>query len=217
MSISTPRESRLRKAGLAVAAASALIAVGVPLAAYTSTAAPAAAPQSDGEGYVNSTARCTAPSTAVMFGTTETSRVAICQTASGTYQYRGVRVSDGAKLVTTASKTSSDAFVANNDGVTYTVTPTALSVTANGNTFRTETWTDYNGPEAPASTSTPSTSTSTSTSTAASTSTTPSTSGAAPSSTTTSADPSTAQTTSTVPLPPPLPAEVGGGTSADST
>ncbi|MCH9720526.1 MAG: hypothetical protein K0U67_00550, partial [Actinomycetia bacterium] len=203
MSTSTHRESRLRKAGLAVAAASALIAVGVPLAAYTSTAAPAAAPQSDGEGYVNSTARCTAPSTAVMFGTTETSRVAICQTASGTYQYRGVRVSDGARLVTTASKTSSDAFVANNDGVTYTVTPTALSVTASGNTFRTETWTDYNGPEAPASTAT-----STSTSTAASTSATPSTSGtASPSTTTSAAETSTAQTTSTVPLPPPLSAE----------
>jgi len=211
MSTSTHRESRLRKAGLAVAAASALIAVGVPLAAYTSTAAPAAAPQSDGEGYVNSTARCTAPSTAVMFGTTETSRVAICQTASGTYQYRGVRVSDGARLVTTASKTSSDAFVANNDGVTYTVTPTALSVTASGNTFRTETWTDYNGPEAPASTAT-----STSTSTAASTSATPSTSGtASPSTTTSAAETSTAQTTSTVPLPPPLSAEVGGGTSSD--
>ena len=212
MSTSTHRESRLRKAGLAVAAASALIAVGVPLAAYTSTAAPAAAPQSDGEGYVNSTARCTAPSTAVMFGTTETSRVAICQTASGTYQYRGVRVSDGARLVTTASKTSSDAFVANNDGVTYTVTPTALSVTASGNTFRTETWTDYNGPEAPASTAT----SSTSTSTAASTSATPSTSGtASPSTTTSAAETSTAQTTSTVPLPPPLSAEVGGGTSSD--
>ncbi len=211
MSTSTHRESRLRKAGLAVAAASALIAVGVPLAAYTSTAAPAAAPQSDGEGYVNSTARCTAPSTAVMFGTTETSRVAICQTASGTYQYRGVRVSDGARLVTTASKTSSDAFVANNDGVTYTVTPTALSVTASGNTFRTETWTDYNGPEAPASTAT-----STPTSTAASTSATPSTSGtASPSTTTSAAETSTAQTTSTVPLPPPLSAEVGGGTSSD--
>ena len=211
MSTSTHRESRLRKAGLAVAAASALIAVGVPLAAYTSTAAPAAAPQSDGEGYVNSTARCTAPSTAVMFGTTETSRVAICQTASGTYQYRGVRVSDGARLVTTALKTSSDAFVANNDGVTYTVTPTALSVTASGNTFRTETWTDYNGPEAPASTAT-----STPTSTAASTSATPSTSGtASPSTTTSAAETSTAQTTSTVPLPPPLSAEVGGGTSSD--
>ena len=211
MSTSTHRESRLRKAGLAVAAASALIAVGVPLAAYTSTAAPAAAPQSDGEGYLNSTARCTAPSTAVMFGTTETSRVAICKTASGTYQDRGVRVSDGAKLVTTASKTSSDAFVANNDGVTYTVTLTALSVTANGNTFRTETWTDYNGPEAPASTAT-----STPTSTAASTSATPSTSGtASPSTTTSAAETSTAQTTSTVPLPPPLSAEVGGGTSSD--
>ncbi len=218
LSTSTTRQSRLRQTGLAAAAASALIAVGVPLAASTSTATPTAAPPADANGYVNSTARCTAPATAVLFGATETSRVAICKTASGSYQYRGVRVSDGARLITTASKTSSDTFVADNDGVKYTVTPTALSVTANGNTFRTETWTDYTGPEAPAATSTPGTTTSTSTSATSTTATsTPATSTPATSSPATSgAATSTAQTTSTVPLPPPLPAEVGGGTSTDS-
>ena len=54
---STLLNSTFRKYGLAAAAASALIAVGMPLA----LAAPTAAPPSDSEGYVNSTARCTSP------------------------------------------------------------------------------------------------------------------------------------------------------------
>ena len=197
------RKTALRKTGLAAAAASALIAVGVPLA----LAVPTSAPPSDGEGYVNSTARCTGSDTAVIFGSTESSRVAICETASGSYQYRGVRVSDGAKLITTASQTSANSFVANNDGVKYTVTPTALSVTANGDTFRTETWTDYHGPQAPAS------STSTATTPSTSASATPTTSGtASTSASATSSAPKTSATpsTTTVPLPPPMPAEVGG-------
>jgi hypothetical protein len=201
------RKASLRKSGLAAAAASALIAVGVPLA----LAVPTSAPPWDGEGYVNSTARCTAPETAVIFGATESSRVAICKTASGSYQYRGVRVSDGARLITTASQTSTNSFVANNDGVKYTVTPTALSVTANGDTFRTETWTDYHGPQAPAS------STSTATTPSTSGSATPTTSGtASTSASATSSAPKTSATpsTTTVPLPPPMPAEVGGDSSS---
>ena len=198
------RKTALRKTGLAAAAASALIAVGVPLA----LAVPTSAPPSDGEGYVNSTARCTGSDTAVIFGSTESSRVAICETASGSYQYRGVRVSDGAKLITTASQTSANSFVANNDGVKYTVTPTALSVTANGDTFRTETWTDYHGPQAPAS------STSTTATASTSSSATPTTSGTASTTTATSAtQTSTSPSTTTVP-PPPMPAEVGGDSSS---
>lgn len=202
--------SSLRKTGLAAAAASALIAIGIPLA----LAAPTSVPPSDGEGYVNSTARCTSPATTVIFGSTETSRVAICKTASGSYQYRGVRVSDGAKLITTAAQTSANSFVADYNGAKYTVTPTALSVTVNGNTFRTETWTDYHGPQAPAS------------STSTSTTSTPSTSGSATSTTSGTASTSTSATTSapttsaspsttTVPLPPPMPAEVGGESSIE--
>jgi hypothetical protein len=202
----------LRKPGLtlAAAAASAAVAIGVPLA----MAAPTAVPPSDAGGYLDSTARCTAPDSAVLFGTTKTSRIAICKTAASAYEYRGVRVSDGAKLIAAAEQTSSDTYVINNDGVKYTVTPTALSVTANGNTFRTETWTDFHAPASPATaaTATPSTSASTSGTPAskASTSATPSTSSAPSASSTpkTSAAPSSA-----VPLPPPLAAEVGGGSS----
>ena len=184
----------LRTSGLAASAAAAALAIGVPLA----MAAPTAVPPSDTGGYLESTARCTAPDTAVLFGTTKTARVAICKTASG-YEYRGVRVSDGAKLVAAAKQTSSDSYAVENDGVKYTITPTALSVTANGDTYRTETWTDFHGTKAAASSK-------------ASTAVTPGLKTAAP-----SAAPAPAASpapTSVAPLPPPLAAEVGGGSSA---
>jgi hypothetical protein len=210
LSNSTLRNSTLRKSGLAAAAASALIAVGMPLA----FAAPTAAPPSDSEGYVNSTARCSSPDTAVLFGTTQSSRVAICKTADGAFEYRGVRVSDGAKLIAPAKQTSTSTFVVNNDGVKYTITPTALSVTANGDTFRTETWSDFHGPEAPAASSSTPSAGSTSPSKATSPATSPASATAKPS-TSAAATPSTSApaASSAVPLPP-LPAEVGGGSSS---
>jgi len=217
--------STLRKPGLIVAAAatSALVVLGVPLA----IAAPTAVPPSDSQGYVDSTARCTKPDTAVIFGTTDTSRVAICKAAGGTYEYRGVRVSDGAKLIVTASQTSDGGYVAMNDGVTYTVTATSLTVSASGSTIRTESWTDVNTPQSPATpttgttkTSTPKTSTSPTTSGTATSGTasptTSATAAASPSATSSAPKTSAAQPSSAVPLPPPLPAEAGGGSSSGS-
>jgi hypothetical protein len=205
--------SALPKPGLIAAALaiSAMIAIGVPLA----LAAPTAVPPSDSQGYLDSTARCTKPDTAVVFGTTETSRVAICKTAGGEFEYRGVRVRDGARLIVPASRISDGVYVAKNDGVTYTVTAEALSVSANGDTFRTQSWTDFNSPQAPASTTSGSTSAKPSTSGAATASSpTASNSAAASSAATATASKTTAApSTSNVPLPPPLPAEAGGSTS----
>ena len=196
------KTTTLRKSGLiaAAAAVSAMIAVSLPLALATPTAVPPA----DSHGYLNSTARCTKPDTAVVFGTTETSRVAICKTANGDFEYRGVRVRDCARLIVTASRTSDGAYVASNDGVTYTVSATTLSVSVGGDTVRTESWTDFNNPQSPANSTPPAATTkpSTSVSTTASS---PAT--ASPSKTT--ATPSTSK----APLPPPLPAEVGGSAS----
>jgi hypothetical protein len=216
--------SALPKPGLIAAALaiSAMIAIGVPLA----LAAPTAVPPSDSQGYLDSTARCAKPDTAVVFGTTETSRVAICKTAGGEFEYRGVRVRDGARLVVPASRISDGVYVATNDGVSYTVTAEALSVSANGDTFRTQSWTDFNSPQAPASTTSGSTSAkpSTSGSATASSPTESSAATATSSATATSAATATASkttaskttevpSTSNVPLPPPLPAETGGSTS----
>ena len=152
---------------VAAAACLALLAFGVPSAT--------AAPVADDQGYVASTARCTPPNTVVIFGSTETSRVAICKTPGGQYEYRGVRVRDGAKLIVPASQ-SGDGFVADNDGMIYTVTSKSLAVSVGNKVIREEAMVDFHGPD---TTQVP----------------------AAPPPTTTAP---------TTPLPPPLPAEVGG-------
>ena len=220
--------SALRKPGLlaAAAAVSAMVAIGVPLA----LAVPTAAPPSDAQGYVDSTARCAKPDTAVLFGTTATSRVAICKIAGGEFEYRGVRVRDGAKLITAASQTSDGGYVIENDGVTYTITTSSLSVSMDGSTVRTESWTDFHNPQSPATSgttkstatsATTSATTSSSTSATTSASATPTTSGttsasssASPSTAAATPQTSAAQSSSAVPLPPPLPAEAGSSTSA---
>jgi hypothetical protein len=147
-----------------------------------------AEPTTDSQGFVDSTARCSSPNTAAAFGSTDTSRVAICESPSGQYEYRGVRVRDGAKLIISATRSSDGKFVAENDGITYTVTPRSLVVSVGSEVIRTEPMVDYHGPESP---------------------TTPT--ATAPTTATTSTTP-TSTTTSTTPLPPPLPAERGGTT-----
>ncbi|AKK29195.1 hypothetical protein [Mycobacterium sp. EPa45] len=171
--------SAIRAAGVAAAAAcSALLLNTLPQAG--------AAPAFDANGYIDSTARCS--SAAVLFGSTDSSRVAICKTSSG-YDYRGVRVRDGAKLIVSASNSGDGSFTAVNDGISYTVSSSSLVVTAGGSVVRKESWQDFHGPQA-------------STSSTATSPTPPAATSSAPTSTT---------PTSTTPLPPPLPAEVGGG------
>jgi hypothetical protein len=177
LSFSGPSLPRLT---VAAAAFSALFVIAVPSAT--------AAPATDAQGYVDSTARCTSPDTAVAFGSTATSRVAICKTTGGQYEYRGVRLRDGAKLIVPASRSAAGAFVAENDGITYTLTPSSLAVSTGTQVIRTEQMVDYHGPETP---------------------TTPTTGTATP--TTTPSAPQPTTTTPTTPLPPPLPAEKGGG------
>jgi hypothetical protein len=159
----------------AAAAAVALFAIGAPSAA--------AAPATDGQGYVDSTARCASPNTVVEFGSTDNSRVAICKSADGEYQYRGVRVRDGAKLFLSATRTDDGAFVAENNGIEYTVAAKSLIISEGERVLREEPWIDFHSAGAASTPSTGSPSTSS-----------PSTK-AAP----------------TTPLPPPLPAEEGGG------
>jgi hypothetical protein len=154
---------------VAAAACSALLAIGASSAT--------AAPGTDGQGYVDSTARCSPPTTVVFFGSTESSRVAICKTAGGQYEYRGVRLRDGAKLIVPASP-SGDGFVADNDGITYTVTAKSLVISMGNKMVRDEPMVDVHELGAPAAPAAPA---------------------AAP-----------PPETSTTPLPPPLPAEVGG-------
>ncbi len=181
------RWSHVRRLAAAVLGTLA-VAVIATLAMSGPPTASAAPPATDDRGFIDSTARCAPPSKAIAFGYTASSRVAICRDdASGQYQYRGVRVSDGARLIL-AARSTDRGYVAENDGITYTVTSTALVVTAGSQQIRSEPMVDFQG-SAP--------------STAPSASSTP----AGP--TQPSAAPETV--TPTTPLPPPLPAEVGHG------
>jgi hypothetical protein len=168
----------------AAVACAVLLAAGVPWAT--------AAPATDDQGYVDSTARCTTPNVAAAFGSTATSRVAICKTPGGQYEYRGVRVRDGAKLILSATRSGDGDFAAANDGIEYLVTAKSLVVSAGTQVIREESWVDFHGQgasQAPA----------TATATPTATPTAPAT-----------ATPTQATPTPTTPLAPPLPAEVGG-------
>lgn len=137
-------------AAVAATASWALFALGMPSAP--------ADPSTDALGFVDSTARCAAPDTAVAFGSTATSRVAICKTSSGKYEYRGVRIGDGAKLVVPASASADGGYVAESDGITYTVTSSSLVVSQGNDVIRREPMLNYHGPKttpAPAAAPTP--------------------------------------------------------------
>ncbi len=131
-----------------VSAAAAVLVVALPSAA--------AAPATDGDGYVNSTARCAAPNTVVVFGSTDSSRVAICETPDG-YEYRGVRVSDGARLIVPAEASGDGTFVAENGGIGYMVTAKSLVVSEGNKVIREEPMVDFHGPQAPAPAAAPAT------------------------------------------------------------
>lgn len=156
---------------LCIGRATVVAAVGCAMFAYGAQAA--ADPATDALGFLDSSARCAAPDTAVVFGSTVSSRVVICKSQDGKYEYRGVRTSDGAKLTVPASASSDGGYVGENDGVTYTVTSSSLIVSEGNQVLHQEPMVYFHGPQTPL----------------ASTVTSP---------------------TSTKPLPPPLPAEVGG-------
>jgi hypothetical protein len=77
--------------------------------------------------------------------------VAICKAPDGQYEYRGVRVSDGARLILSASQ-KGEGFVANNNGVTYTVTAKSLVISQGGNVIREEPMVEAHQPGPPAAT-----------------------------------------------------------------
>ncbi len=153
-------------------------AAGAALLSFTALPA-AAAPASDAQGFIDSTARCASPSTAVAYGRTGSSRIAVCKSPDGKYQYRGVRVRDGAKLITAATATGDGEYVASNDVATYTVSAEELIVAIGDDVLREETMLEFHGPA---------------------TATAPASPGAGP---------APAKPTPTTPLPPPLPAEEG--------
>ena len=164
---------------VAAAASLALLAVGMPQSG--------AAPEADGQGYRDSTARCASVGSTILFGSTASSRLAICATSGGGFEYRGVRLRDGARLVVPAKRNADGAYVADNDGATYLVTSRSLTVSTGGQVIREESMVDFHGMQTPAGVP----------------------KGAAPAPTR-QAVPEPATAAPKTPLPPPLAAEVGG-------
>ncbi|MBB2992751.1 hypothetical protein FHR72_004255 [Mycolicibacterium iranicum] len=174
MSSTSPLPRRITIAGSAALAAAPLILIAAPGAS--------SAPAYDGRGYLDSTARCAAPDTAVVFGSTASSRIAVCEDADGDLEYRGVRVRDGARLILPATNSADGAFTATNDGIDYMVTADALVISEQEKVLRDEPMVDFHRPGSSGS----------------------STGGS------TESPSATEEPAPTTPLPPPLPAEVGG-------
>lgn len=84
----------------------------------------------DGRGYVNTPARCDAAQTPVFAGRTPLSLIAICQGKNGGYEYRGMRLRDGALLKLPAAKLGNGCFGASTPDITYTVSERKLLLTA---------------------------------------------------------------------------------------
>lgn len=82
----------------------------------------------DDRGFIDSEVRCEAPRSAVAFGRTAQSLVAICVEPDGRYEYRGARLGDDAVLIVVAEPTVPGEFFAQKDGVTYTVTAKELVI-----------------------------------------------------------------------------------------
>jgi hypothetical protein len=112
------------------------------------TTAESAAPETtnpfptDALGFVDSKARCDETQNAAVFARTQRSLVVICANPNRGFEYRGVRVSDGAALQAAATQTDAG-YEASTDGAVYTVTPTELVVTSAGKVIYKDTWIDY--------------------------------------------------------------------------
>ena len=81
-----------------------------------------AEPQSfatDDRGFIDTEVRCEAPQSAVAFGRTEQSLVAICVDRSGHYEYRGMRVKDSYALKVPGAGMLGGKYVARNADFTY--------------------------------------------------------------------------------------------------
>ena len=105
-----------------------------------------ATPSIDEHGFVDSAARCAASQTLMTYGRTTRALVVICVDPDGGLQYRGVRVSDGATLQMGAGRGSDGSIVATNDGVTYSVSTSALLVSEGDSVLYRDTWTDFQQP-----------------------------------------------------------------------
>ena len=91
-------------------------------------------PGTDAQGFVGHSARCDAGSTPAAAIRTASSLAVVCQTAPGSYYYRGERLSDGANLQLADAVPADGGFDVTNpaDGARYEVRPDHLTIFSNG-------------------------------------------------------------------------------------
>ena len=102
-------------------------------------------PGTDGQGFVESYARCDPGNPPALMAQTTKSLVVVCQAGPGSYYYRGVRVSDRASIeLANAVRTSSGFDVTNPaDGTRYQVRPDALNIISPGGDVDSEPMVQY--------------------------------------------------------------------------
>lgn len=113
---------------------SATVAPPLPPPARPTVASPAsslpsasAGPAFDGQGFIDSQARCGSGEDAVVIARTSRAAIVICD-RDGDYTYRGVRLEDGAFLRLDDVRPMPAGFEARNDATTYRLSPTELVV-----------------------------------------------------------------------------------------
>src|SRR6185369_2736482 len=91
-------------------------------------------PGTDAQGFVGHSARCDAGSTPAAAIRTASSLAVVCQTAPGSYYYRGERLSDGANLQLADAVPADGGFDVTNpaDGARYEVRPDHLTIYSKG-------------------------------------------------------------------------------------
>ena len=91
-------------------------------------------PGTDAQGFVDHSARCDAGSTPAAAIRTANSLAVVCETAPGSYYYRGERLSDGADLQLANAVPAGGGFDVTNpaDGARYEVRPDHLTIFSNG-------------------------------------------------------------------------------------
>ncbi len=117
-------------------------------AAATTSASASAAPtyKPDSKGYANTKARCDDTQTVMAYGRTERSLAVICVNPDGKLEYRGLRLRDDAAIQVSASRGADGTIIADNDGVTYSISPTVFLVSEGDSVIYRDSWIEFQQP-----------------------------------------------------------------------
>ena len=84
--------------------------------------------QTDDRGFIDTSARCDSPKSAIAVGRTQQSLVAICVDPRGHYEYRGMRLKDNSEINVGGAVMQDGKYVAHNADVTYVFSAKELMI-----------------------------------------------------------------------------------------